>query len=220
MSYQMIHLEVAYRLLEHYQWINSPGNFLLGAIAPDAVHFHKEYQVDLKEKSHLWNCGPKWGITTQSDKWKRNVLDFWNLHKEDTDRDYIAGYCIHILTDWLNDIRIWTPFRDANMENEGVEEIYHIYGQEAYGSDQWLFRNSQNTGEIMKLLKDSRACAVEGGVDPKIVAAQKQHILCKQYENAVEYEIDSYQYCSRNVLMEFVEECVKNFKELLPIDIV
>ena len=99
MSYQMTHLEIAYRLLDKYKWIKVRPDFLLGAIAPDAVHFHEEYHVEWKEQSHLWDCGPRWGITLDSDKWKRNVLDFWDTHKTDPNRDYIAGYCLHILTD-------------------------------------------------------------------------------------------------------------------------
>ena len=39
MAYSMIHLEVAYRLLNKWDWIKNPGDFLVGAIAPDAVHF-------------------------------------------------------------------------------------------------------------------------------------------------------------------------------------
>ncbi|MBQ8597445.1 MAG: hypothetical protein IJ409_06625, partial [Lachnospiraceae bacterium] len=173
MSYQMIHLEVAYRLLDKYKWINAPGDFLLGAIAPDAVHFHDKYLVQLKEQSHLWNCGPKWGITIESDKWKRNVLEFWDAHRKDENRDFIAGYCIHILTDWMNDLRIWTPFRDANIENGNVEEIYQIYGKEAYGSDQWLYRYSANRDEIMTLLKTGRAYAIAGCVEKEDIERQK-----------------------------------------------
>ena len=66
MSYQMTHLEVAYRLLDKYKWIEVRPDFLLGAIAPDAVHFHEEYYTKLKEQSHLWDCGPRWGITLDS----------------------------------------------------------------------------------------------------------------------------------------------------------
>lgn len=106
MSYAMVHLEVAYRLLDKYEWVSKYGDFLLGAVAPDAVHFHENYSVQLKEHSHLWNCGPRWGITIDSDKWKRNVLKFWEEHREDYNRDFIAGYCVHILTDWLNDMKM------------------------------------------------------------------------------------------------------------------
>ena len=43
MSYQMTHLEVAYKLIDQYKWIDVQPDFLLGAIAPDAVHFHEAY---------------------------------------------------------------------------------------------------------------------------------------------------------------------------------
>ena len=42
MSYPMVHLKVAYGLLARHGggWIERPGDFLLGSVAPDAVHFH------------------------------------------------------------------------------------------------------------------------------------------------------------------------------------
>ena len=55
MSYPMVHLKVAYGLLARYGggWIERPGDFLLGSVAPDAVHFHNEYDVSLKERRLL-----------------------------------------------------------------------------------------------------------------------------------------------------------------------
>lgn len=211
MSYQMIHLEVAYRLLDKYKWIEKPGDFLLASVAPDAVHFHNPYHVSLKEQSHLWNCGPKWGITTESDKWKQNVLDFWNAHKEDDNKDFIAGYCIHILTDWLNDLRIWTPFREANIRNDNVEEIYDIYGREAYGSDQWLYQNSSHSKEIMKLLSEGEAYGIDGCIGREDIKRQKNHILFKLYDKQETYDITEYRYCTKEDILSFVEESVELF---------
>lgn len=134
MSYQMIHLEIAYRLLDKCIEVERRGDFLMGAIAPDAVHFHKKYEVRLKERSHLWNCGPKWGITIDSGKWKENVLEFWKKHKEDDNRDFIAGYCVHILTE--------------------------------------------------------------------------------QYKDKENYEISEYQYCSKEVILTFIDECVEMFLDI------
>lgn len=213
MSYQMIHLEIAYRLLDKYKRIERPGDFLLGSIAPDAVHFHNPYHVSLKEQSHIWNCGPKWGITLESDKWKRNVLDFWNQHKEDSNWDFIAGYCIHILTDWMNDLRIWSPFRNANIVNDNVEDIYNIYGKEAYGSDQWLYGSSPNSKEIMKYLSEGNAYTIAGLIEKDDVERQKHHILFKQYQCTKEYDIWNYKYCTKYVISAFVAECVELFEE-------
>lgn len=75
--------------------------------------------------------GPKWGITIDSDKWKENVLEFWKKHKEDDNRDFIAGYCVHILTE--------------------------------------------------------------------------------QYKDKESYEISEYQYCSKEVILTFIDECVEMF---------
>ena len=217
MSYQMTHLEVAYRLFDKYIWIEDGAEFLLGAIAPDAVHFHEEYRLKLKEQSHLWDCGPRWGITLDSDKWKRNVLDFWNIHKTDPNRDYIAGYCVHILTDWLNDIKIWAPFRNENMQDEDVEDIYHIYGQEAYRGDQWLFHESNNSEKIMSLLAESRVYSIENLVRQKDVETQKKHILSDQYKNKDNYDISSHCYCTEAVIVSFIDECVEELKDILAV---
>ena len=215
MSYQMTHLEVAYRLLDKYKWIKDGGDFLLGAIAPDAVHFHEEYHLKLKEQSHLWNCGPRWGITLDSDQWKRNVLDFWSVHKTDSNRDYIAGYCVHILTDWLNDIKIWSPFRNENMQDEDVDSIYHIYGQEAYRGDQWLFRESNNSEKILSLLAEGRAYSIEDHVLQKDVETLKKHILSEQYKNTGNYDISGHRYCTKAVTLSFINECVESLSDII-----
>lgn len=215
MSYQMTHLEVAYRLLEQYRWIKTGPDFLLGAIAPDAVHFHVKYHPELKEQSHLWDCGPRWGITLDSDKWKRNVLDFWNIHKTDSNRDYIAGYCVHILTDWLNDIKIWSPFRNENMQNGDVDAIYHIYGEEARRGDQWLYNESDHCEEIMSLLAKSRACSVENHVLQQDVETQKRYILSEQYKDKGDCDISGHRYCTEDVIVSFIDECVEELKDML-----
>lgn len=215
MSYQMTHLEVAYRLLNKYKWIEVQPDFLLGSIAPDAVHFHEEYHFKLKEQSHLWDCGPRWGITLDSDKWKRNVLDFWNIHKTDLNRDYIAGYCVHILTDWVNDIKIWSPFRNENMQDKDVDAIYHIYGQEAYKGDQWLFHQSNNREKIMSFLAESQVYSIENCVLQKDVETQKIHILSEQYKDKVDYDISGHRYCTETVLTSFIDECVEILTNIL-----
>ena len=215
MAYQMIHLEIAYRLLEKYDWITNQADFLMGAIAPDAVHFHEKYEVRLKEHSHLWNCGPKWGITIDSDKWKKNVLEFWEEHKNDDNRDFIAGYCIHILTDWMNDIKIWSPFRNANMKGDNVEEIYHIYAREAIGSDQWLYQNSGNSSKIMELLSESQTYSIAGCVDREDIERQKKHILTEQYKNKESFDISEYRYCTKEVILAVIDECVEILAEML-----
>ena len=217
MSYQMTHLEIAYGLSVKYKWIEKRPDFLLGAIAPDAVHFHEEYSYKLKEQSHLWDCGPRWGITLDSDKWERNVINFWEKHKGDSNREFIAGYCVHILTDWMNDIKIWKPFRVENVRGENVDEIYHIYSREAYRSDQWLYHRSDNSREIMSTLAEGRAYSVENLICQKDVETQKKHILSEQYKNTDDYDISGQKYCAEKVITMFIEECVESLSDILKV---
>ena len=63
MAYQMIHMEVAYRLLDRLPWIKEKADFILGSVAPDSVHMSPAYQVSMKEKSHLFNGSGEWGNT-------------------------------------------------------------------------------------------------------------------------------------------------------------
>ena len=48
MSYQMIHMEVAYRLLEQIPLIENAAEFILGSVAPDCVHMNPDYNVAIK----------------------------------------------------------------------------------------------------------------------------------------------------------------------------
>lgn len=214
MSYPMVHMEIAYRLLEKLDWIENRGDFILGAVAPDSVHFREGYHPRMKEVSHLWDCGPQWGTTTDSPKWKRNVLTFWDLHKEEANRDFLAGYCTHILTDWLNDVRIWSPFR----QEIGAERIYDPdtqYRREAYASDQWLYHMSGNSGRIWKLLEEGRAYPVEGCARVEDMERMRESILKEQFANKTIPDVSGYRYCTPEVIFSFLAECVEMIAEEL-----
>ena len=209
MAYSMVHLEVAYRLLNNWNWIKAPGDFLVGAIAPDAVHFCENYQIQMKEKSHIWDCGPRWGITEDPDKWEANALRFWEENKDADNKDFIAGYCVHILTDIYNDIKIWSPFRRMNLAGTNVEEVYHIYGKEASESDQWLYQTSLHSEHIMELLAGGRAYSIADCIGQGEINKLIQYMLTEEYVKKEIYDISGFRYCNDNVILGFIEECTE-----------
>ena len=209
MAYSIIHLEVAYRLLAKWDWIKNPGDFLVGAVAPDAVHFCENYQIQMKEKSHIWDCGPRWGITEDSNKWESNVMRFWEENKGADNRDFIAGYCVHILTDIQNDIKIWRPFRQMNTVGMTVEEVYYIYGKEARESDQWLYQTSLHSEHIMELLAGGRAYSIADCIGQGEINKLIQYMLTEEYVKKEIYDISGFQYCNDKVILGFIEECTE-----------
>ncbi len=217
MSYTMVHLEVAYGILNRCDKIEHPGDFILGSVVPDSVHFHTPYDVSLKESSHIWNCGPRWGITLEPDKWQENVFRFWEQHKNDKNRDYIAGYCIHILTDLLNDKRIWTPFREQLISGNDYEETYRVYNRESVGSDLWLYQQSNNCKKIMKLLAEGQAHIIPGRVYAEDIEKQRIHLLHEQYQNTEKCDISDYQYCTQSKIDSFIKEAIEVISEMIVI---
>ena len=215
MAYSMIHLEVAYRLLNKWNWIKNPGDFLVGAVAPDAVHFCENYQIQMKEKSHIWDCGPRWGITEDPDKWESNAMHFWEENKSADNRDFIAGYCVHILTDIQNDIKIWRPFRQMNLEGTNVEEVYHIYGKEASESDQWLYQTNPHSSHIMELLENGRVYSIENCIGKEEIEKLIQYMLTEEYVKKETYDISGFRYCNDKVILGFIEECTEWLAERL-----
>lgn len=215
MCYQMVHMEAAYRVLQKMDWIEKQGDYMLGAIAPDSVHFNPQYNLTLKANSHLWSFGPRWGMTVESDKWRDCVTTYWDAHKTETNRDYIAGYCVHVLTDWLNDKTIFAPFRQQIKSVEEYDDVYAVYAKEAYGSDQWLYQQSSNSVRIMELLAKGEPYSMHGCVVKSEVAFQKEHILKKQYAGSERIDISKYQYCTETVTRDFLDECVQTISNLI-----
>lgn len=217
MSYPMVHLKVAYGLLarDSAGQIERQGDFLLGAVAPDAVHFHDGYHVSLKEKSHVWEFGPRWGITVDSEGWLEAIRKFWKRNQRVENRDFMAGYCTHLLTDWENDRCIWTPFREKLMRGADLDEVYGQYAAEAHGIDQWLYQNDRESPEIWRLLEQGQVCGVEGCILKEDLTRQKQSLLYEQFTGKAAVDVSGYRFCTKEIMESFMEMCVERiFREI------
>lgn len=215
MSYPMVHLKVAYGLLSRDDGgrIEKPGDFLLGAVAPDAVHFHEEYDVSLKEKSHVWKFGPCWGVTLDSEGWRVAIRKFWKENRNAANLDFMAGYCTHLLTDWENDRCIWTPFREKMKQGAKRDEVYGEYGKEAKGMDLWLYQNDKETQEIWRLLEQGKVCGVDGCILEEDLARQKQSLLYEQFIGKDAVDVSRYRICTKEIMVEFIKACIERIFE-------
>ena len=68
MAYTMTHVLVGERVLEYFDFPMDYSTYMAGAVAPDAVHANPDYSPKLKEKSHLFAEGLKWGEVTSEDE--------------------------------------------------------------------------------------------------------------------------------------------------------
>ncbi len=186
MSLQMIHMEIAYRLLEYLPQIEHPAEFILGSVAPDAVHMNPHYDVSSKVKSHLFkNCG-MWGDTLDYEQWLSNIEAYLEqitaAQEEPARRDFELGICTHCLTDRWNDIRIWRKAQSEFLPAMPFEAFREAFYREQRSIDNWLYQNSENTAQIRKLLADAESFVIEELVDGEEIESLRKHLLTVQYD--------------------------------------
>lgn len=225
MSFQMIHMEIAYRLLQYLPQVKHPAEFILGSVAPDAVHMapdaaclSTDFDVSKKVQSHLFEgCGP-WGDTQDYERWEQNICAFFEnvvtAEAEPARRDFALGIYAHCLTDRWNDLRIWRVAQRIYLPSMPVEEFKEIYYQEYRRIDWWLYQNSGYTAEICALLADAAVFSIEGLVNGEELESLKKYLLTVQY-NVEIVDITRNHFFTAARIEDFITFVAKDVQERL-----
>ena len=203
MPFVMTHLFIAYNILNKMPQIKNPSDFLLGALAPDAVHFRENYNSDMKKKSHLCVGDEKWGRITNNQDWLKSVLTFQKESQHNDNIDFINGYCSHILADIRNNIIIWTPFFLENKEalEKGMGSAYH---QESTDIDYALYLLSPQQKVIWKMLEEATGYDISDIVTGDEIIKMKHDILYSRFLNRKYVDISSNKYVIFSHIQEFI----------------
>ena len=215
MPFVMTHLYIAYDIINTTSQIKNPSDFLLGAIAPDAVHFRKSYESDMKKASHLCVGEERWGWISNNEEWTENVFAFLDRNSSNANTDFIHGYCSHILADIQNNIKIWTPFKDSEQDalKDGMGST--LYHKEAKAVDYLLFLRDQRRKTIWSLLKKASGHDIENVAFKVEIEAMRDSILNEQYDNRPIADDSEHRYNTLSGMIQFIEEESKYIKELL-----
>lgn len=208
MSFQMIHMEIAYRVAETLGIKDGKSSFILGSVLPDSVHMRDDYSVDQKIRSHLFEgCGP-WGAPEDYDKWRSNIRKFWKDHGASAanaeERITAAGVVVHCITDYWNDIDIWNGTKDQFVPPEDPGRFKEDFYREARAVDQWLHQNSVNTNEIMSLLEATPEKDMFGFYTAEDISRMKDNLLRVQYD-VPRADISGFKYYTGDKLESFLE---------------
>ncbi len=209
MSFQMTHMQIAYNLMDRIGITEGKEEFILGSVAPDAVHFRENFRIEEKVHSHLFEgCGP-WGDTQDYDKWISNIEKFYYEYvKKETDaifRAYKLGICVHCLTDYYNDLFIWRKSQKRFIPPMTLEEFRSAYYPEAITVDKWLFQNSDDSLEIFKLLKASHGFDLGDYTRIEDLERVKDNLLNNQYNIEGLIDVSGYKYYPSDKILWFVE---------------
>lgn len=209
----MVHLNIALNIINSTKQIKSPPDFMLGAVAPDSVHFREGYSSDMKFNSHLCVGDEKWGQVTNNDEWQKNVFKFLNENRNSNNEDFLLGYCCHILADIQNNKIVWMPFKESIKDNKtpGISKKYH---QESNAIDYELYKSSSHK-LIWKLLSDANIYEFPNITRISEIEDMRESLLDKQFSNRIDDDITKNEYVKLSRMETFISEESKYIKEIL-----
>ena len=177
MPLPMVHLAVAYALKDSPLAGSDKAAFFLGVNAPDAVQKREDWTLRDKMHSHLMINLPeekKREIQTE------RVRALWYKRTGDPTADsFLAGYCVHLLTDilWKKDFYqpIFTAaFKGDHAPGHSETSAYH---NDSSMADLELYKTAPWRAEVFALLAGHGGYTLESLVYASEVNLWTDHIL-------------------------------------------
>jgi len=180
--------------------------FYLGNIAPDAVHQREGYISDFKKHSHLCVGDEEWGMITNNDECKENVVHFLFSKKLSENPDFILGYCCHLITDILSNVLLWMPFKQKHPKetwyHSGYDNLFH---QETNRVDIELALSWERKDFYWSNLEKSKGVDLDDLIYAKEVDTQKDVVLNYWYAGKNRQDIKSNKLITYELTMDFIK---------------
>ena len=185
MAFPLTHLYVANNMIKTH-FVANEADFMLGCIAPDAVHYRKSFigagmaEIGQAKKiSHLCPVSDeKWGSVTDNEGWQTCVMNFLDEHGKSP---FMLGYATHVLTDIFNNKTIWERFR-TNHPNEAKKGYKSAYYDDMKHIDSLLKNNTVISKKFCEKLAQAKPQGIDGLVSINEVEALRQGNI-NEYNN-------------------------------------
>jgi len=219
MSFPLTHLCVAYKILEKLP-SPAPELFLLGSIAPDAVHFRvafanatQDFIGQAKKVTHLCPISDeKWGRVTDVDGWLECVKIFLRTNRKDP---LTVGYAVHVLTDIYNHISIWNNFI-TNYPDEAAKGYASDYYRDLRNIDLRIYREIFSDSKIEKYLQNCIPRDMPGLVSIDELFAICDSLLFTSYANAPEsVDTSTCSYITYEQTLNFINDAADFCRRIL-----
>jgi len=206
MAFPLTHLIVADLILKKLPFEHS--EFLLGSIAPDAVHYRAEFHGAAmanigaaKKITHLCPVSDeRWGQVTDNIGWEECVREFLRKNPNDA---FLAGYAVHALTDIFNNTGIWNDFRTKYPE-EAAKGYSSDYYKDMRTIDTQLYHQVYKSSGVDMKLNAAEARGIDGLVYAGEVAAIRESLV-RQYDGVGDVINATYSFVSYDDVMGFID---------------
>ncbi len=218
MAGQMAHMEIAYELAGRLHIDEGREEFIMGSVAPDAVHYTEPYRTE-KIHTHLCENVGAWGHAENYDVWLGNIREFWNKYViTETDvkkKAFLMGICVHCLTDYWNDLMVWKVCQRKMMPPMNFDEFKEAYYPEAQRLDRWLYQVSGWSEKIMKLFNNAKVMGFKDYVNETELYELKDYLINTQYNLQGIVDVSDHKYYKSEHLLYFIAEATDKIHEQL-----
>ncbi|GGD77996.1 hypothetical protein [Paenibacillus nasutitermitis] len=151
MPWPMVHFAIAEQL-----YVTDPTpHFLLGSIAPDAIHMREHATREHKGVTHLVCEGKLPSI----EQLRNHCLNYWKLNHNNAWKDYILGYFAHLYADLRWTETVYADF-DANYQGRN-EDKRRLYTKEVSQVEFDYLKAEGWPHRVIKQLKQAEAFTIE-----------------------------------------------------------
>lgn len=137
-----IHEKIGYEIGKKFNL--SSYDYYLGLMAPDAVNLE-----GFASKEERWTSHRR---KENRVEWRQELKKFYEEVKNIYPKEFLIGYCIHILTDIVYDDFFYLPVRDIIEKTTTREHSHEVMRKDM---DYYSFREWENIRNILKQEKTS-----------------------------------------------------------------
>ena len=206
MPLPMVHLGVADR---YFAGSPVPDPFVLGSVAPDAIHMRKGTDREDKLRTHFG------GKETTPDQLERHYAQWIGRSPSEEWMLYVRGYFAHILTDYLWGLRVYADFKDQAQQNGIPEsEIKTGYYIDTDGVDFALYEASVWKKDLWESLVRVPACAMDPLLSEQEIDAWRTRTT-HWFEDASNKPANPPRFITREIVEVFIEQAGGEIRTIL-----
>ena len=219
MAFPLTHLLVADAILNrHPRKEADAALFLLGALAPDAVHYRQgltnatQREIgETKKISHLCPISSqRWGEVTDNAGW----IDLVKLFIHNNPGPLAEGYAVHVMTDIYTNMTIWDNFRTQHPE-EAAKGYASNYYKDLQEIEIRLYLHKVQESRIERLLALATPTDMPGLVSTAEINAIKENVLYSHCKNRLPTPRYQYTFVSYDETLNFIQQTASFIESVL-----
>ncbi|NOU65435.1 hypothetical protein GC096_15480 [Paenibacillus sp. LMG 31461] len=210
MPWPMVHFSIAEKIFDH----DPSPEFLLGSIAPDAIHMRANTTRQDKGRTHLCEeDGTMPNLQTFSEFCKRHLT-----HNDLDTNQFILGYVSHLYADLRWTETVWNDYvGKINLEMDGQNQsIKSRYNVEVCQIDYNLYRNEVWSNKIFDSLLQAREYAIPNLLTDEEITQYRVHIIQNLRNEGKEPGIVPI-YITDAIVKSFIIDTVGELKSLIKV---